>query len=839
MYEQIKNIVIDTNYTDIIESWWFPNINFSNANINNWEKKKWLFDKFIDNLVPKKWNSTPTNTENTQPTWNGQSTTQEPENNTQNTEPQKKWFFDSFIDNLIPKKWNSTTTNTENTQPTWNGQSTTQTTQMQTIDTKNTETEQKPEKKWFFDSFIDSLIPKKWNSTTTNTENTQPTWTQTTETPTNDAQNTKAEEKPEKKWFFDNLVNSLFSQTQKDKKDWNKNNEPTENIDLKNLELKDQVKAIIAMPDEEYSDKKLTSDLRKYITEVENRYTTTINDYKTHIAPSFWEFKSNEFNVSGILWKSYYVQSYPSYIDALWTRDILWFNEKRDMSFLIYPEEDSAIQSMLKNRATQLKSEINDSIQKWITLDTEIEQQYRDVEDIRQKLTTREERYFELWYYINLYNEDQEKLKEIWRKFEQKISGYGIRLKNSIQRMDEWFNSVLPICLDDLWITRSAVTSSLAWSFPFISNDLTQKTWILYWLNSYTWWLVIFDRFNSNLPNMNSCILATSWAWKSFTVKLEIMRYLLNWIESIVIDPENEYKDMCDKVWWTYINIATNSQQYLNPFDIPPKIEDVEYWKWDLLRSQIMNLIWLIKILIGDLSTEDEALLDKALQNTYILKWFTFEETSYEWRQPPIMEDLMNTLNWMDWWEKMALKLSKYVTWTFWKIFNNYTNIDIDNALTVFSIRDLEDALKTPAMFNVLNFIWTKVRSHKKKRLLVCDEAWIMLRHKTSAEFLFGLIKRARKYWVWITTISQDIEDFVRSEYGKPIISNSALQILLKQSTTSISSLSSLLWLSEAEERRLISCWIWEWLIFAWSQHIWVKILASPQEQAFISTDIK
>ena len=839
MYEQIKNIVIDTNYTDIIESWWFPNINFSNANINNWEKKKWLFDKFIDNLVPKKWNSTPTNTENTQPTWNGQSTTQEPENNTQNTEPQKKWFFDSFIDNLIPKKWNSTTTNTENTQPTWNGQSTTQTTQMQTIDTKNTETEQKPEKKWFFDSFIDSLIPKKWNSTTTNTENTQPTWTQTTETPTNDAQNTKAEEKPEKKWFFDNLVNSLFSQTQKDKKDWNKNNEPTENIDLKNLELKDQVKAIIAMPDEEYSDKKLTSDLRKYITEVENRYTTTINDYKTHIAPSFWEFKSNEFNVSGILWKSYYVQSYPSYIDALWTRDILWFNEKRDMSFLIYPEEDSAIQSMLKNRATQLKSEINDSIQKWITLDTEIEQQYRDVEDIRQKLTTREERYFELWYYINLYNEDQEKLKEIWRKFEQKISGYGIRLKNSIQRMDEWFNSVLPICLDDLWITRSAVTSSLAWSFPFISNDLTQKTWILYWLNSYTWWLVIFDRFNNSLPNMNSCILATSWAWKSFTVKLEIMRYLLNWIESIVIDPENEYKDMCDKVWWTYINIATNSQQYLNPFDIPPKIEDVEYWKWDLLRSQIMNLIWLIKILIGDLSTEDEALLDKALQNTYILKWFTFEETSYEWRQPPIMEDLMNTLNWMDWWEKMALKLSKYVTWTFWKIFNNYTNIDIDNALTVFSIRDLEDALKTPAMFNVLNFIWTKVRSHKKKRLLVCDEAWIMLRHKTSAEFLFGLIKRARKYWVWITTISQDIEDFVRSEYGKPIISNSALQILLKQSTTSISSLSSLLWLSEAEERRLISCWIWEWLIFAWSQHIWVKILASPQEQAFISTDIK
>ena len=338
---------------------------------------------------------------------------------------------------------------------------------------------------------------------------------------------------------------------------------------------------------------------------------------------------------------------------------------------------------------------------------------------------------------------------------------------------------------------------------------------------------------------MNSCILATSGAGKSFTVKLEILRYLINWIDTIVIDPENEYKWLCDKVGGTYVNIATNSQQYLNPFDIPPNIEDVEYWPWDLLRSQIMNLIGLIELLIWDLTTEEEALLDKALQSTYNLKGFSFDVTTYEWKQPPIMEDLMNTLDWMDGWETMALKLSKYVTGTFGKVFNNYTNVDINNKMTVFSIRDLEDALKTPAMFNVLNFIWTKVRSQKKKRLLVCDEAWIMLKHKTSAEFLFWLIKRARKYWVGITTISQDIEDFVRSEYGKPIISNSALQILLKQSTTSIKSLNSLLWLSEAEQRRLVSCGIWEWLIFAWSQHVWVKILASAEEASFISTDVK
>jgi conjugal transfer ATP-binding protein TraC len=654
-----------------------------------------------------------------------------------------------------------------------------------------------------------------------------------------DKSNKKTESK---KWFLDKLIESIFP-AKKTKSKTTKNKDGKEIIEedqlLKDMWLKEQIKTIIQMPDKEYSEKKLTSKLRQYISEVEKHYSSTISDYKTHISPSFWEFKSTQFNISWLFGKSYYVQSYPSYIDALRTRDIFSFNKKRDMSFILYPEDDSAIQWMLKQKATQLKAEINESVSKGITLDTEIEQQYKDIDDIRQKLTTREERYFELGYYINIYDEKEEKLKETGRKFEQKISGYWIKLKNATQRMDEWFNSALPICTDELWITRSSVTSSLSGSFPFMSNDLLQDTWILYGVNSYTWWIVIFDRFNNKLPNMNSCILATSWAWKSFTVKLEILRYLINWIDSIVIDPENEYKDLCEKVWWTYVNIATSSQQFLNPFDIPPKIEDIEYGKWDLLRSQIMNLIWLIELLIWGLDTEDEALLDKALQNTYNLKWFSFDDTSYEWKQPPIMEDLMNTLDGMQWWEKMALKLSKYVTWTFGKIFNNYTNVDINNAMTVFSIRDLEDVLKTPAMFNVLNFIRTKVRSHKKKRLLVCDEAWIMLKHKTSAEFLFGLIKRARKYGVGITTISQDIEDFVKSEYGKPIISNSALQILLKQSTTSIKSLNSLLWLSEAEQRRLVSCGIWEWLIFAGPQHVWVKVLASPQESAFISTDIK
>ncbi|MCX6823687.1 MAG: ATP-binding protein [candidate division SR1 bacterium] len=611
-----------------------------------------------------------------------------------------------------------------------------------------------------------------------------------------------------------------------------------ENSEIKDKELRDQVKYLLELPDDQYNDQKLTSKMRAYIAETEKEYSTVINDYKSHIAPSYWEFKPTHYNVSGIFGKTYYAQSYPSYIDALRTRDIFSFHAKWDMSRFIFPEDDAAIQSMLKNRATQLKAEVRDAQQKGITLDMEVEQQYRDVEMIREKLTTREERYFENSFYINIYDDTEEKLKETGKKIEQKISGYGIRIKSAIQRMDEGFSSGLPLCTDELSISRSSVTSSLAGGFPFISNDMVSETGILYGINLHTGGLVIFDRYDGKLQNMNSVILATSGAGKSFTVKLEVLRYLINDIDVIIIDPENEYKSLCEKVGGTYVNIATNSQQYLNPFDIPPRIEDVEYGKGDLLRSQIMSLIGMIQILIGGCTPEEEALLDKALQSTYSLKGFSLEAENYEGKQPPIMGDLMNVLEGMEGGDRLALRLSKYVSGTFGKVFNNYTNIDINNKLTVISIRDLEDALKTPAMMNVLNWIWTKVRSHKKKRMLAVDEAWIMFQNETSAEFLFGLTKRARKYGLGITVISQDIEDFVKSKYGKPIISNCALQILLKQSTTSIKALNELLGLSEAEQRRLVSSSVGEGLIFAGNQHVGVKILASPEEKEFITTDV-
>ena len=640
----------------------------------------------------------------------------------------------------------------------------------------------------------------------------------------------------QKQWFFAKLFGWLFGAKSVKKNDDKK---IIENPQLMNKDLKDQVKYLLELPDDQYSDKKITQDLRKFIMETDKHHTSTVADYKTHIAPSYWKAEWWDYQLSGLYAKSYYMQTYPSYLDALWTRDVFSFHGKRDMSFFIYPEDDSAMQSMLKQKATQLKSEMKEAMEKGITMDTEIELQYRDIDEIRQKLATREERYYETGYYTTLYEEDKEKLTEIGKKFEQKIAWLGMRVKGAVQRMDEGFMSSLPLCIDQLGITRSTITSSLWWSFPFISQDMLSTTGILYGVNQHTWWLVIFDRFNSNLPNMNSVVLATSGAGKSFTVKLEILRYLLNNIEVIVIDPENEYKGIVDKVWGTYVNISTGSNQYINPFDIPPKIEDRDYSKWDLLRWQILWLIGLINILVWGLTPEQEAMLDTALQTTYQLKWITLEEDDYTGKVPPLMSDLYNVLQSTTGAENLAIRLSKYVTGSFAKIFNNYTNVDIHNTLTVFSIRDLEDALKTPAMYSVLNFIWTKVRSQKKKRFLVCDEAWIMLQNDVSAEFLFWLIKRARKYGLGITTISQDIEDFMRSKYGKPIVSNSALQILLKQSTSSVKTLEQIIWLSEAEKQRLVACSIWEWLLFAGNQHVALKILASPQEKDFITTDVK
>ena len=645
-----------------------------------------------------------------------------------------------------------------------------------------------------------------------------------------------------KRWFIDKIVNVLFPAVNTSKKSWNKKNNKIEVKSNKNLE--EQIKWFLELSDDEYSDGKLTSELRAYLLKQDQEIDKANVNIRQKITPSSFDIWINEVNVSGMYARTYYANSYPSVIDFLWTRWIVNLDGKYDSTWFIYPTEKATIASALKKRATQVKVEINDAMEKGRAVDKDIEIEYQDIDNILQKLATWEEKYFQTSFYTTLYSEETWREKKynpdnnldiFSKRFEQLMKTYAVNVKRASFRMDEGFHSTTPVWIDDLWIYRSMLSTSLWGSFPFISNDLIQETWILYWINLHSSSLVIFDRFSPKMPNANSITLATSWAWKSFTTKLEVLRYLLLWTEVIIIDPENEYKWLVEKVWWTYVNVSVNSHQYINPFDLPPKLEDREYAEWDLLRWKIMELIWLISVLVGWLTPVEESVLDTAIQQTYALKEIDFTSDP-DGKTPPLMEDLLTVLEWTEWWNMLAIKLSKYVTWSFWNLFNNYTNIDLDNWLTVFSIRDIEDALKTPAMYNVLNYIWTKVRANKKKRLLVVDEAWIMMKEEMAASFLFWLIKRARKYKLWVTTITQDVEDFLNSPYGKPIVSNAAVQILLKQSTASMKSMDKVFSLSEAEKNMLVSANVWEWLLFAGQQHVALKVLASPYETDFIST---
>ncbi len=651
----------------------------------------------------------------------------------------------------------------------------------------------------------------------------------------------KQTQKEEKKGFFDKIFDLLFPTASTTT---NSSKQTNQQKNEKNKSLEEQIKQFLQMSDEEYSDSKLTSELRNYLIKQDQEFERANANLIQKISPSSFDVWVNEINVSWMYARTYYINSYPSVIDFLWTKWLINLEWKYDTSWFIYPTERADIQSALKKRATQLKWEIRDAMEKWRTIDKDIEIEYQDIQNILTKLATGEEKYFQTSCYTTLYSEETWREKkfnpdnnlEIFsKKFEQTMKTYAINVKRASFRMDEGFHSTTPVCKDELGIYRSMISTSLWGSFPFISNDLIDESWILYWINLHSSSLVIFDRFSKKLPNHNSIILATSGAGKSFTTKLEILRYLLLWTEVIVIDPENEYKALVDKVWGTYINVSVNSHHYINPFDLPPKLEDIDYEEWDLLRSKIMELIGLISVLIWWLTPEEEAILDKAIQQTYALKEIDFNSNP-EWKTPPKMEDLLAVLEWTEWGQLLAIKLSKYVTWTFGNLFNNYTNVDLNSWLTVFSIRDLEDALKTPAMYNILNYIWTKVRAKKKKRLLVVDEAWIMMKHDMAANFLFGLIKRARKYKLGITTITQDVEDFLNSPYGKPIVSNASMQILLKQSTASIKSLDKVFNLSEAEKNFLVSANVWEWLLFAGPQHVAMKVLASPYEEDFITT---
>lgn len=576
------------------------------------------------------------------------------------------------------------------------------------------------------------------------------------------------------------------------------------------------------------------SDEREII-ESEKEYKAALAYIKDIISPAFMKIYPDKIQINNTIVKTFFVYAYPNFLEWNWLSPIINWDVKFDMSLFIYPIESGFIQKYLKKRLTQLYSERSINAEKWLLNDPAIEAQIQDVEELRHKLTRWEEKYFHFWLYITIYWDTEEQINRIWKDIETILAGRNVLQKQAFIRSEQAFISTGPFCKDELWVYRNISTGWLSTTFPFSSSTLTHDDGILYGINTHNNSLIIFDRFKTE--NANMTVFAKSGWGKSFAIKLEILRSLMFWTDVIVIDPENEYKALIDKVGWSYLDVSLNSNQRINPFDLPLWLKDQDERPGDLLRNAIINLLGLMNLMLGKLDPEEASIMEKALVTTYSLKWITLEDDNIIGKEIPIMKDLQDVLETMDWAWSMVRRIEKFTSWIFSWIFSQKTNIDLWDGLQVFSVRDLDDILRPIAMYVILNHIWNKVRSSNKKRFLVIDEAWNIMQYEDSAKFLFWLVKRARKYNLWVTTITQDVEDFVWSPYGKPIMTNSSIQLLLKQSSASIDVLQNIYKLTEQEKYILLNASVWQWLFFAGTEHVWIQVVASYYEEQVISTN--
>ncbi len=580
--------------------------------------------------------------------------------------------------------------------------------------------------------------------------------------------------------------------------------------------------------------KKSTSENQE-VLESEKTYKEALAYIKDVIAPEFMKVQPNQIQINNTIAKTFFVYSYPTFLEWNWLSPVINWDVKFDMSLYVYPIESAFIQKYLKKRLTQLNSERSINAEKGLVNDPAIDTQIQDVEELRYKLTRWEEKYFHLGLYITIYAESEERLTKIWKDIETILAGRNVLEKQSYLRSEQGFISTGPFCKDELAVFRNMSTGWLSTTFPFSSSTLSHDDGILYGINTHNNSLILFDRFKTE--NANMTVFAKSGSGKSFAVKLEILRSLMLGTDVIVIDPENEYKALINQVWGSYLDVSLNSNQRINPFDLPQWLKDHDENPGDLLRSSIINLLWLMNLMLGKMSPEEESIMEKAIITTYSLKWITLEDDSIEWKEIPIMKDLQDVLETTDNAGWLVQRMEKYTTGIFSGIFSNKTNVDLQDGLQVYSVRDLDDMMRPIAMYVILNHIWNKVRSSNKKRMLVVDEAWNIMQHEDSAKFLFGLVKRARKYNLWITTITQDVEDFVGSPYGKPILTNSSIQLLLKQSSASIDVLENIYKLTQQEKYILLNAAVGQGLFFAGTEHVGIQVVASFYEEQVVTTD--
>lgn len=560
---------------------------------------------------------------------------------------------------------------------------------------------------------------------------------------------------------------------------------------------------------------------------------TTLRDF---LAPPEVKITPHWLQISEKYAKTMFILTYPRYLNSGWLEPIINFSKEFNIGLFIYPIDAGKIIKVLTKQTARIEAQIQELEEKGYVRDPQLEIALRDIETLRDRLQEGTEKMFQFGVYITVFGNSEKECTDNFNLLKNLLESYLIYAKPTLYLEEQGFLATLPLSTDQIMTTNTMNTSPLSTSFPFLSSDLIQEKGILYGINSNNLSLVIFDRFD--MENANMVVFGKSGAGKSYFVKLDILRGLMLGTEVIVIDPENEYEHLAQAIDGEMIKISLASPFHINPFDLPPKIKGEDYKA--LIQSHLIELLGFFKILLGGLSPEEESLMDRAIRETYQIKGVNLETgEGVEDLVPPKLDDLYEVLSGIKGADSLMLKLEKFTKGIYSTFLNNYTNVELNKRFVVFNIRDLEEELKPIAMYLVLNFIWRKIRSKIKRRTLVVDEAWLLMKSDDGASFLYSVAKRARKYYLGLTTITQDVEDFLHSRFGKAIVTNSSVQFLLKQSPAEVDMVKEVFKLTEEEKFFLLETSVGEGLFIAGRKHIPLKVIASYSEDQIITTDPK
>lgn len=569
------------------------------------------------------------------------------------------------------------------------------------------------------------------------------------------------------------------------------------------------------------------------LLDAEKQYLRGLRQLRDLIAPSSMAVSPNFLQVGDWYSRTLFLTTFPRYINVGWFEPMIDYSATFDIAQYYYPVDAEIILKQLKKKVGELEAQLIAEAEKGAPRDPLRETALRDIEKLRDDITQGIEYFFQYGLYITLYATSKEELDKLTDRVESLIASKLVMTRRSLYQTEQGFNSTLPLFDDQLNIYLNLNTSPVASGFPFMSSELTSDTGILYGINRHNNSLILFDRFS--LQNANTVVFGSSGAGKSYTVKLEVLRSLMMGSDVIIIDPEREYQYLSEAVGGTFINISLNSDSKINPFDLP-RVNPEESKPADIIRSAIITLKGLLRIMLGEFNHQEDSVMDRALLETYASRDIT-ANADLTHVEPPTMQDLQLVLEGMEGGNDLSERLKKYTEGTFAGLLNHPTNIDVNNQLVVFSVRDLEDELRPIAIYTIVNYIWNIVRSELKKRILVIDEAWWLLQKEDSAKFLFALAKRGRKYYLGLTTITQDVNDFLSSPYGQAIVTNSSMQVLMKQSPASIDIVSKTFQLTQSERYLLLESGVGEGIFFAGSKHVAMKIVASYAEDQLITTD--